>query len=173
MLTKESAENRFMTGMKLTQMTKLVVFALIIGVAASVSAQMSDKAALESAMQDRGLGIRPALNPASLLDFSRIRWSNSYSVSFFSGGNNSGSFGLLNSTMLYDLSSKLTIGFNLGIAHTGGAWTTDRNATFLPGFTLDYHPSEKFRLSFMVQRVSGAYNPFANRSGIWHNPVSP
>ena len=88
-------------------MKKLVVVILVLSLSASVCAQLSDRADLDAVTQNRVLGVRPAASPFSLLDFSRIRWSHSYSVSFFSGGNNSGSLGLLTSNMTYELSSKL------------------------------------------------------------------
>jgi len=47
--------------------------------------QMSDKAELQQLDQNRALNMATS-SPLSLLDFSRIKWSNSYSVSFFSGG---------------------------------------------------------------------------------------
>ncbi|RME28379.1 MAG: hypothetical protein D6800_03965 [Candidatus Zixiibacteriota bacterium] len=116
-------------------------------------------------------GIQPAQNPFSLLDFSRIRWSHSYSVSFFSGGNGSGTVGLLNTTMFYDISRSLSLAVNLGIEHSGGAIWGDANnkARFLPGFTLDYHPSENFRMSLIMQRVDGLYSPYG---GPYYGPGS-
>ncbi len=154
-------------------MKKLVVVILVLSLSASVCAQLSDRADLDAVTQNRVLGVRPAASPFSLLDFSRIRWSHSYSVSFFSGGNNSGSLGLLTSNMTYELSSKLSLCFKLGVAHSGGPWSMGREATLLPGFRLDYHPSEKFRLVFMVERLGGLYDPFAHRSSSWHNPSGP
>jgi len=107
-------------------------------------------------------GIQPADNPFSLLDFSRIRWSHSYSVSFFSGGTSSGTVGLLNTTMFYDISRSLSLTVNLGIEHSGGAiWGDASNkARLLPGFHLNYHPSENFQMSVSFQRLDGLYSPY-------------
>ncbi|MDH4035334.1 MAG: hypothetical protein OEV80_16195, partial [candidate division Zixibacteria bacterium] len=102
---------------------------------------------------------------------SRITWSHSYSVGFFSGGAASGSVGLLNSTMFYEISSKLSLSLNLGVAHSGGNWGEGREATLLPGFTLDYHPSDKFRMTFMIQRYDAVLNPLVDRSRSWHSPI--
>ena len=148
----------------------LPVLALIT-LASFASAQMVDNAELENLSKTSGLSVRPVANPFSLLDLSRISWSNSYSVSFFSGGASSGSVGLLNSTMFYEISSKLSLSLNLGVVHSGGSWGEDREATLLPGFSLDYHPSDKFRMTFMVQRYDAVLNPLVNRSNSWHSPT--
>ncbi len=150
----------------------LIVVALVLFVS-GLSAQMVDRAQAERINNAPGLSIRPASNPFSLLDFSRIRWSHSYSVSFFSGGSSSGSVGLLNSTMFYDISKSLSLSINLGVAHSSGSLGEGRTATLLPGFTLDYHPSDKFRMTFMVQRYDGVLNPLAGRSSSWYNPIGP
>ena len=79
-----------MTGM--INRLKIFVVVLFVGsLAGVVSAQLSDKADLENMSNRYGVGVKPATNTFSLLDFSRITWSHSYSVSFFSGGNTSGS----------------------------------------------------------------------------------
>lgn len=145
----------------------LTVFAL----ASLASAQMADRAELENLQNSPGLTIKPAADLFSLLDMSKIRWSHSYSVGFFSGGNASGSVGLLNSTMFYDVSKSLSLSINLGVAHSGGSWGEGRQATILPGFTLDYHPSDKFRMTFMIQRYDAVLNPLVSRSSSWFSPI--
>ncbi len=157
-------------------MRLLMIFLLLCTVLmAGVSfAQSSDQAELESSMQANSLGGRAASNAFSLIDFSRIKWSHSYSVGFFSGGGNSGSMGLFNTSMLYEFSPKLSLTVNLGVAHAGGAFSVgEQSASILPGFTLDYHPSEKFRMTFMVQQYNGFYTPDNYRSSFWHNPLGP
>lgn len=145
---------------------------LVLAMMASLaSAQMADRAELEGLTQTNGMSVKPAANPFSLLDMSRVRWSHSYSVGFFSGGSSSGSVGLLNSTMFYDISRSLSLSINVGVAHSGGSWGEGRSATVLPGFTLDYHPSEKFRMTFMIQKYDGALNPLVGRSSSWYNPT--
>lgn len=143
----------------------------IVMLASFASAQMADRAEIENLQNTPGFSIKPAANPFSLLDMSKIRWSHSYSVGFFSGGSASGSVGLLNSTMFYDISKSLSLSINLGVAHSGGSWGEGRQATVLPGFSLDYHPSDKFRMTFMIQRYDAVLNPLVSRSSSWHNPV--
>lgn len=137
--------------------TLFTIFAVAV-LAAPVSAQFVEDAPLANRAAQSSFGSRPASTPFSLLDLSRISWSHSYSISYFSGGNGSGSLGLFNTGMLYEFSSKLSMNLSVGIAHNPGALWGDKrnnNAEFLPGFLLDYHPSEKFRMSLSFQRFVG------------------
>jgi hypothetical protein len=148
-------------------MTRLIfniLFILIL--AGSMSAQQADVASLKESTSraQSGLGINPAGNPFSLLDISRINWSHSYSVAFFSGGGSSGSIGMLNTTMNYEISSKLHLAVNLGLMHNPGSlWNrnADSQATLLPGFRLDFRPSENVWMSLSVQKVAG-YSPYSS-----------
>jgi hypothetical protein len=139
-----------------------MVIVVVLLFAVPLMAQDIDVAKLRETNAANSLGIKPASTPFSLLDLSRIRWSNSYSVSFMSGAGGSGSVGLLNSTMFYEFSPKLSMALNIGIMHNAGAIWGDANnqATLLPGFQLDYHPSDKFSLSIGVSREAGWLSPY-------------
>ncbi len=128
-------------------------------------AQQSDIASVQTSVERAGLGVQPAVTPFSLLNSEKITWSHSYSVSFFSGGNSSSSAGLLNTTMNYDISSKLKLQVNLGLVHNPGAlWGSgDSEAKILPGFRLDYRPSDKVFMTIGVQTYSGYNNPYLGR----------
>lgn len=137
--------------------TIFTILAVVI-LAAAASAQMVENAPLANGVSRSSFGSRPASTPFSLLDLSRISWSHSYSVTYFSGGNSSGTLGLFNTGMMYVFSPKLSLNLNVGIAHNPGAiWGDSRNnnTELLPGFLLDYHPSEKFRMSLGFQRYVG------------------
>ena len=138
-------------------MKKLATLLLLLALAVPVSAQMTDRADLDAAVRANNLGLTAVSEPSSLIDLSKLHWSNSYSLSYISGGGYSGSVGVLNTSMLYDFSPKLSLLLNIGIAHNAGSiWgngTSD--ATILPGFVLDYHPSRKFRMSIGVQTIRG------------------
>jgi hypothetical protein len=152
----------------------LLAVIVVLALAVSVSAQSSDAAKLNAISRSSSLGIKPASSPFSLLDLSKMHWSQSYSMSFISGGGYSGSVGLLRTSMLYDLSSQFTLGLNLGILHNAGALWGDgsTNASFLPGFWLDYHPSRQFNMSINVQWYQGGYYPFMDRSHYWPGYLS-
>lgn len=156
MLTEKNFQPKLiMSPMK----TILTIFALIV-LALPVSAQFVEQAPLTSDRAESSFGSSPAATPFSLLDLSRIRWSHSYSVSYFSGGNTSGTLGILSTAMMYEFSPKLSLNLNIGVAHNPGAlWGDDKNnnTELLPGFLLDYHPSEKFRMSVGFQKFVGNY----------------
>ncbi len=145
-------------------MKKIFILILLLSVT-TVQAQLVDNAVIENIQSRTTHNLKPAVTPFSLLDFSKITWSNSYSVSFFSGGYGSSSLGLWNTSMLYELSSKLSLALNVGIAHNPGAIWGDANnsADILPGFHLDYHPSKNFNVSISMQSYRGTnnyYNPY-------------
>jgi hypothetical protein len=79
--------------------------------------------------------------------------------------------------MFYDFSPKLTLALNLGLAHDPGALfgngARTANSSFLPGFALDYHPSDKFRMSIIYQQFNGGYAPYYRQSRRWLAPTSP
>jgi len=124
-------------------------------------AQMADKAEVKSLKQDY-LGLMPANKPFSLIDLSRVKWSHSYSVMFFSGGGSSGSMGMYTGSMFYEISSSLSIDLTLGIAHNPGSLfnrNINGDAALYPAFNLDYHPSDNFRISVGFISHPGFYNP--------------
>lgn len=145
----------------ITIIMKRVIFSIfaVIALTLPVSAQFVEQDSHKPEMTLDAFGSSPASSPFSLLDFSRINWSHSYSVTYFSGGRGSGTLGLFNTSMFYELSPKLSLNLNIGIAHNPGAiWGDKRNsdAELLPGFLLDYHPSEKFRMSLGFQKFGGS-----------------
>lgn len=153
-------------------MKRLIILLLLLSVT-TVQAQLIDNATITKTHNSPSHNLKPAVTPFSLLDFSRITWSNSYSVSFFSGGNSSSSLGIWNTSMMYEVSSKLSLAVNVGIAHNPGAIWGDANnsADVLPGFLLDYHPSKNFSISIGMQTYKGTYgyrNPYYS-NGSLHN----
>lgn len=139
----------------------LTVF-FLMAIAVSSWGQMADEAQVEEVNRSTLLGVKPAVSPFSLIDLSRVRWSHSYSVGFFSGGNYSGSMGLFNTSMFYEFSSKLSLRLDIGVSHnTGAIWGDESSdARVLPGFQLDYHPSDNFRMSIGLQHYNGYVSPY-------------
>jgi hypothetical protein len=146
--------------MKITVLLYLTVF-LLLG--AAVSAQLSDDSDIRSIKRDY-TGLKPAESPFSLIDLSRIQWSHSYSVSFFSGGGQSGSLGMYTGSLFYEFSRSLSMNIRLGIAHNPGSLfnsNVSNDAMFYPAVNLDFHPSENFSISV----------GFASYPGIYYNPL--
>jgi len=127
-----------------------------------VSAQMADEVEVKEVTEkyDLGLSRRPSV---SLIDLSRLDFSHSYSLSYFSGGAYSGTMGYYSGTMRYRIADPLTFTFNLGILHNpgslfGGSGSFSRNSMFLPSGRLDWRPSDKFRMSIGFETVPAYYN---------------
>lgn len=142
----------------------------------SATAQKADVAALQNVASQNPVGLKPGTSLFSLIDLSKIRWSNSYSVSYFSGGSASGSMGLLHTSMFYPISSKLNLTVDLGLAHdiSGNLTASGRSATIVPGFSLDYRPSRNFSLSLNYRTYNGLIGPYGYRgAGYLINPFGP
>jgi hypothetical protein len=148
----------------------LLTITLLLSLSLSAGAQFVENGVNQA--ESPSLGLNPAQSAFSLIDLSRVRWSHSYSVSFFSGQSYSGSVGLLSSSMFYDISPKLSLALNVGVVHNAGAIWGDQNnnATILPGFRLDYRPSEKFQMSLIFQRSNGQIAPRGLWSGSLFSP---
>lgn len=138
----------------------IIILAVLV-LSLSVSAQLADQADIANVNNNTGIGLNPASSPFSLIDLSRVKWSHSYSVSYFSGGNSSSSLGLWNSSMFYEFSNNLSLTLNIGVAHDANALFGGENSfsKVLPGFQLDYHPSNNFNLRVGFQSYAG-YNPY-------------
>ena len=131
-------------------MKKVLLFFIALFVLYSLAvAQMADVAELQTVKEDY-LGLKPVDKPSSLIDLSRVKWSQSYSIAFFSGGGTSGSMGMYTGNLFYEFSPSLSMNLTIGIAHNPGAFFShdvQSNATFFPSINLDYHPSKNFRIS--------------------------
>lgn len=158
-------------------MRKILIFMLMLMLPALAQSQFIEESSQVASTSKSGFGMRPAPTPFSLLDFSRVRWSHSYSVSYFSSGPGSSTTGLLSSTMFYDFSPKLSLALNLGLVHDPGALFGNRaraaNSSLLPGFALDYHPSDKFRMSIIFQQFNSGNSPYYGRSRGLFGSTSP
>jgi len=142
-------------------MKQIIIIFIMLVFSLSAYGQLADQAEIANVNNNTGIGLNPASSPFSLIDLSRVKWSHSYSVSFFSGGNNSSSLGLWNSSMFYEFSNNLSLTLNLGVAHDANALFGGESSfsKILPGFLLDYHPSNNFNLRVGFQSYAG-YNPY-------------
>ncbi len=86
----------------------------------------------------------------SLLDLSRLKIRNSYTVSYLSSGKQSGSFGLYVTSFEYQLSNPLNIQVDLGYLHqpfSMGRNNIDIDSRILPNVRVNFSPSPYFNLS--------------------------
>lgn len=146
-------------------MKKFIVVLAVLLCALSVSAQHVDRATLQEVTSMNPVGVKSSSGLYSFLDLSKIRWANSYSLSYFSGGAYSGSMGMLHTSMSYPFSSKLNLMLDLGLAHgiSGNLTTPGQNVSLLPSFWLDYRPSKNFSMSLSFQTINGLAWPSAYR----------
>ena len=96
----------------------------------------------------------------SLLDLSRLKIHNSYTVSYLSAGNRSGTFGLLVTSFEYQLSNPLNIQVDLGYLHqpfSMGHNNIDFNSRILPNVRINYNPSPYFNLSVNFMSMGNYY----------------
>lgn len=142
-------------------MKKLVILIVLLA-ATTASAQLIETAEINEIANKPSYGLKPAVSSFSLLDFSKIKWSHSYSVAYFSGGGSSSTTGLLNTGIFYEFSPKLSLAVNIGISHNASAIWGDANSNpeVLPSFQLDYRPSENFHISVGMETYRGYLTPY-------------
>ncbi len=155
----------------------IIAASILLFLVTAAGAQLVQDGNLSTVKSANILGTPAANSAFSLIDLSRVKWSNSYSVSFFSGGNYSGSVGMFNTMMNYELTPNLSLALNLGVLHNAGALLSNgqSDATFLPGFQLDWRPSKQFSLSIAVQRYVGYYGsmlPYNQRLHYLNKPFN-
>jgi len=96
----------------------------------------------------------------SLLDLSRLKIRNSYTVSYLSSGKHSGTFGLYVTSFEYQLSNPLNIQVDLGYLHqpfSMGRNNIDINSRILPNVRVNYSPSPYFNLSVNFMSLGNQY----------------
>jgi len=157
-------------------MKNFVLILLAIALPLTAAAQMADEAEIKAVTSKYDLGLtKPPSIP--FFDMSRISISHSYSLSYFSGGGISGSQGLYNGTIRYQLANPLTLTLNVGILHDPGALfgssKFSQNATILPSGWLDWRPSENFMMSIGFETVPAYYRGgnyyYPGRALYWHD----
>ncbi len=148
--------------------TKILILAtLILALAVgTIRGQMVDEAEVRELSEKYSTGVTktPSL---PLLDLSRLKISNSYSMMFYSGGGISGQQGVFNTTLQYQISNPLTLTVNLAMLHDPGALFNNSNfgnsAKIMPSGRLDWRPSENFWMTIGFETVTmnryGYFNP--------------
>jgi len=114
--------------------------------------------------QDKDLlGFTSNSKNLSLLDPQRLKMNHSYSFSYFSNGQTSGSFGVYTTTLKYQLSNPLSLTLSLNYLHQPlSVFRRDAltiNNRVLPNFQLHYRPNSSFSLWINVLTLPAAYGP--------------
>lgn len=103
-----------------------------------------------------------------LLDPSRFRMKQSYSLSYMSGAGGSGSVGMYVNNIEYQLFKPLTLKVGLGYMHqpfgsqgaNSGGLAID-NGFFIPSAGLEYRPSENFLLKVDFRQYPSGSSPYS------------
>jgi hypothetical protein len=138
----------------------ILTLAVVVLMPLAAIAQMTDKVEVKQITDkyDLGLTKRPSL---PFFDLSRFHMTQSYSIGFFSGGGWSGTRGLYNNTITYQLANPLRLTLSMGILHDPSSlWGDKRSSnatTFLPSGWLDWRPSDNFRMLVGFETIPGNY----------------
>lgn len=122
--------------------------------------------------EDAGKSLYAQASPFRLFDPARIRFGQSYSLSYLSGGGfGAQSIGVYMSSIGYQIAEPLYLQLDLGILHSPGALfggdARNLNAQIRPNFMLRYAPSNKFNLIVDVRTISPYYGGFGYRPDLW------
>ncbi|MEE9553609.1 MAG: hypothetical protein V3W18_04860 [candidate division Zixibacteria bacterium] len=98
----------------------------------------------------------------SIFDPSRLSMNQSYSLSYYSGGGNSGSIGYYMNSLEYRFSSPLKIRVDLGYLHSPTGLfsrnsTVNNSGMFVPGISIDWKPTENFNFRLDYHHVPVDY----------------
>ncbi len=103
-----------------------------------------------------------------LLDPSRFRMKQSYSLSYMSGSEGSGSMGMYTNTIEYQLFKPLTLHVGLGYLHqpfgsrgANAAGLAVDDGFFIPSAGLEYRPSENFLLMVDFRQYPSGTSPYS------------
>jgi len=99
------------------------------------------------------------------LDPARFSMSQSYTLSFITGGGHSYNQGLYLNTMRYQLSNPLSMFLQLGFVHQplgslGENNFQQQSEIFVSGVGLEYKPSDNFRMQFEFSQQPHSYYPY-------------
>jgi len=130
-------------------MKTLALFTLLGFLAGLSSIAAAETTPLELEEDQPSLQLQKPGLSLSLLDPSRLKMSHTYSLSFVTGGGHSQTIGLYMNSIEYQVSRPLTFTLHLGYLHQptalfGRGRDSSFGGTLLPGFELDYRPSDNF-----------------------------
>ena len=106
----------------------------------------------------------------SIFDPSKLTMKQSYSMSYYNGGSNSGSIGYYMNSLEYRFSGPLKIRVDLGYLHSpsnffSGGSSAANSGVFVPGVAIDWKPTENFNI-----RIDYRHVPVSNYGGYGLNP---
>jgi hypothetical protein len=140
----------------MNQKNKIFWSAMVIIFLCSILTPAQAQTSKDNLSNMNSLGIKSNIQGFSLLDPSRFKLHQSYSFSYFSSGNTSGSLGIYTTTLQYQLSNPLSLTLSLNYLHQPltvfgqNSWGIKNSV--LPNFQLSYRPNSSF--SFMLNIIT-------------------
>jgi len=135
---------------------KIVLIAVLIALACMSLSPAQAQTSQDNLGNTSILGNKSNTNSFSLLDPSRFKLYQSYSFSYFSSGNTSGSLGIYTTTLNYQISNPLSLTLSLNYLHQPlsvfGRNDWGIKNSVLPNFQLLYRPNSSF--SFMMNVIT-------------------
>lgn len=115
-------------------------------------------------------------SPGGLLDPSRFSMHQSYSMNYWSSGNNSDMTGLYLNRLQYDFRIPLTLQVDIGVFHRplalinneSSAPGTENQTMTIPRVGLTYQPTKNLFMAFEYYNIPAGYS-----SGFGPDPFSP
>lgn len=109
--------------------------------------------------------------PGTLADFlnpDRFYMNQSYGLTYYTGGGQSGSVGMYTNSLNFKLSNPLFLRVDMGVMHQpfGGPKGVEQKAQFMHGAELIYKPNKNFQM-----QVGYSTTPYYNSGfGMYQNP---
>jgi hypothetical protein len=145
---------------KKISLSVLLGFLIPVLAGAQLKSQQQSSVFKPSALIQKSTGIF-----GRLLDPSRFHMSQSYSISFFSFGNQAINQGLYLNTMSYRISDPLFAQVQIGFLHQPlGGWgnsNASNGILFVRSASLQYQPSDQFKVQFDYRSMpSSMFDPY-------------
>ena len=149
---------------------KHLVFVVLMGLLLSDFSVAQLRTQAEKPPVNVRSGITTALpgTLAGYLNPDQFRMTNSYGMTFYSGGGHSGSVGQFTNSMFFKVSEPLFLRVDLGVMHEPFGPSKSQNAQFMHGAELIYQPNSRFQMN-----VGYSVSPYYSGLGMYQSPFAP
>ena len=142
-------------------MKKLMILFVLLIPALLYAQSVSD-------LQNKSYG---SSNGAPLFDPSKLKMSQSYSFSYYSGNGQNGTLGYYLNSIEYAFSDPLKIRVDIGYLHSPSSIVSKNSSAIgsgaiIPGVSVDWRPTDNLRFNVDIRQVPAGYNSI---NGSRHN----
>lgn len=149
-------------------MKRGIVWLIVLLSIGSVQAQLKSQAEKQPVDVRGGITTPVTSSLFGLFSPGRFYMSQSYGLTYYSGGGQSGTVGMYTNQMNFKLSDPLFLRVNMGIMHQpfgGPKGVENKNAQFLHGAELIYKPNSKFQMN-----IGYSTSPYYSGFGMYESP---